>query len=41
MPLPPADELHPHPEYRGRLLVRYWYLFLPAMVSFLGALWLT
>lgn len=40
VPLPPADEPHPHPAYRGRLLVRYWYFVLPGLACFLGALWL-
>lgn len=38
--MPPGDAAEPHPAYQGRLMVRYWYLFGPALGCIAGALWL-
>ena len=38
--MPAADDPVPHPAYRIRLLMRYWYWSVPAAIAFAAALWL-
>lgn len=38
--MPAADDPVPHPAYRIRLLMRYWYWSLPAAIAFAAAFWL-
>ena len=38
--MPAADDPVPHPAYRIRLLMRYWYWSVPATIAFAAALWL-
>ncbi len=41
IPLPPPGTLRPDPDYRGRIMVRFWYLLLPLLVGLVGALLLS
>ncbi len=38
LPMPGPWEIRPHPAYKGRILVRYWYFVLPAFVLLISAL---
>ena len=37
LPRPPPGAIRTHPVYKGRIIVRYWYLVLPAFALVLGA----
>ncbi len=37
IPLPPPGTLRPDPDYRGRIMVRFWYLLLPMLAGLIGA----
>lgn len=37
LPRPPPRVIRTHPVYKGRIIVRYWYLVLPAFALVLGA----
>lgn len=37
LPMPGAEEVRPHPAYKGRIIVRYWFLVIPAFLLVTGA----
>ena len=37
MPMPGRREIRPHPAYKGQIIVRYWYLVIPAFALLLGS----
>ena len=37
IPMPGRRELRPHPAYKGQILVRFWYLVVPALVLIPGS----
>lgn len=37
MPLPDPARNRPHPDYKGRIIVRYWYFVVPALILVLSA----
>jgi len=41
IPLPPPGTIRPDPDYRGRIMVRFWYLLLPLLVGLIGAMLLS
>lgn len=40
LPMPERNELRPHPSYKGMLIIRFWYLVVPAFFLILLAFWL-
>jgi drug/metabolite transporter (DMT)-like permease len=32
LPMPSKDKIRPHPSYKGMVIVRFWYLVLPAII---------
>ena len=37
IPLPDPGRTRPHPDYKGRIIIRYWYFVVPALILVLGA----
>lgn len=37
LPMPKPRELRPHPSYKGEIIVRFWYLVLPALALLLAS----
>ncbi len=37
LPMPNPRELRPHPSYKGEIIVRFWYLVLPALALLLAS----
>lgn len=37
MPLPDPERSRSHPDYKGRIIIRYWYFVVPALILVLSA----
>ena len=37
IPMPDKRSIRPHPVYKGKIIVRYWYLVVPALILVIGA----